>query len=238
MTRVASDLPDPKTASKQTLKKRVREVAERFERERGPHHFPGRRDPLAGLVQTLLSHNTTDPNAFAAYDRMLETYGDWESIHKAPTGELAATIRVAGLHNQKAERIQKLLGFVRETYGEYTADPLEEMSFDEAMETFGHMPGVKHKTLSVVMAFDLGKDLFPVDTHVHRLCKRLGFVPDSYDPVKTFQAMRELVPEGLGYQFHIHLIRHGRRICKARKPECPACFARDLCLYYRTQKDG
>lgn len=228
-------LPDPLTASPKQMRAHVERVAKRFEKERGRHHFPGRRDPMSGLVQTLLTHNTTDPNAFEAFDRIKAKYPDWEAVHRAPHKELAETIRIAGLHNQKAERIQKLLGFVRETFGEYSADALDEMDFDTAMATFGHLPGVKHKTLAVVLAFDLGVDVFAVDTHVHRLCQRLGFVPDNYDPVKTFTAMRELVPEGLAYQFHIHLIRHGRSTCKARSPECDRCFVNDLCLYYRTQ---
>ena len=230
---MSQTMPDPAKASKKILREKVARVARLCEQERGPLHFPGERDPLPGLVQTLLTHNTTDPNAFAAYDRMLEKYGSWEAIHTAPKEELAATIRIAGLHNQKADRIQALLGFLKETYGEYTADALKGMEFDEAFETFGHLHGVKHKTLAVVLCFDLGKDVFAVDTHVHRLCRRLGFVPDKFDPVKTFTAMRELVPEGLSHQFHIHLIRHGREICHSRKPDCEACFLKAECRYYQ-----
>ena len=225
-------MPDPATASTEVLRKKVARVAALCETVKGPLVFPGERDPLPGLVQTLLSHNTTDPNAFAAYDTMMAKYGSWEAVHKAPHEELSQTIRVAGLNNQKAARIQALLGFVKQTYGEYTADALRDMEFDEAFATFSHLQGVKHKTLAVVLCFDLGKDVFAVDTHVHRLCRRLGFVPDSYDPVKTFTAMRELVPKGLAYQFHIHLIRHGREVCHSRKPECESCFLRDECLYY------
>lgn len=226
-------IPDPATASTRTLKQKVARVAEICERERGPLFFPGPRDPLPGLVQTLLSHNTTDPNAFAAYDAMMARYPSWEAIHQAPHRELAETIRVAGLHNQKAERIQKLLGFLKDEFGEYSVDALKEMEFDEAFATFGHLPGVKHKTLAVVLCFDLGRDVFAVDTHVHRLCTRLGFVPESFNPVKTFEAMRTLVPTGKAYQFHIHLIRHGREVCHARKPECEACFLRGECRYYQ-----
>lgn len=226
-------MPDPKNASKKTLREKVARVVELCEQQRGLLLFPGERDPLPGLVQTLLTHNTTDPNAFAAYDRMLEKYGSWQAIHEAPKEELAATIRIAGLHNQKADRIQALLGFLKETYGEYNADVLKGMEFDEAFETFGHLHGVKHKTLAVVLCFDLGKDVFAVDTHVHRLCTRLGFVPEKYDPVKTFTAMRELVPEGMSHQFHIHLIRHGREVCHSRKPDCEACTLQSECRYYQ-----
>ena len=230
---MSAKMPDPAKASKKVMREKVARVAALCERERGPLLFPGERDPLSGLVQTLLTHNTTDPNAFAAYDRMVERYGTWEAIHLAPHKELAETIRVAGLHNQKAQRIQDLLGFLKETYGEYSADVLKEMEFDEALATFGHLHGVKHKTLAVVLCFDLGKDVFAVDTHVHRLCRRLGFVPDNFNPVKTFTAMRELVPEGLSHQFHIHLIRHGREICHSRKPNCESCYLQEECRYFQ-----
>ncbi len=229
-------LPDPAKASDKVMRARVADVAALFEREKGPLKWPGRRDPLAGLVQTLLSHNTTDPNAFAAYDRMMERYGDWASVHHAPHAELSETIRIAGLNNQKAERIQDLLAFVKETYGDYTADALESMDFDEAFATFGHLKGVKHKTLAVVLTFDLGKDVFAVDTHVHRVCQRIGFVTEKATAVRTFERMNELVPDGRGYQFHVHLIRHGRQICKARGPLCNECFVRDLCRFGRSVK--
>jgi endonuclease-3 len=107
------------------------------------------------------------------------------------------------------------------------------MEFDEALETLGHLKGVSFKTMSVVMCFDLGRDIFPVDTHVHRICRRIGFVPDSYTAVKTFHAMRPLVPEGKSHQFHLHLINHGRQICDARKPKCDRCFVYHLCRYGR-----
>lgn len=213
------------------MRKRVADIAAMFEQEEGILRWPGRRDPLAGLVQTLLSHNTTDPNAFAAFDRMRDRYRDWEAIHKAPHAELAETIRIAGLNNQKAERIQDLLGFVKDEFGEYSADALDGMGFDEAFAAFGHLKGVKHKTLAVVLTFDLGKDVFAVDTHVHRVCGRIGFVPEKASAVKTFQRMNQLVPDGLAYQFHIHLIRHGRRVCSARSPKCGECYVRDLCRY-------
>ncbi|GBE29502.1 MAG TPA: endonuclease III [Bacteroidetes bacterium] len=227
-------LPDPSGADSSVMRERVAKVAALFEAEAGPLRWPGRRDPLAGLVQTLLSHNTTDPNAFAAYDKLQDRYRGWEDIAQAPHGDVANVIRVAGLNNQKAERIQELLRFVKQEYGEYSADVLDGMEFDEAFATFSHLKGVKHKTLAVVLTFDLGKDVFAVDTHVHRVCQRIGFVPEKATAVKTFQRMNELVPEGLSYQFHIHLIRHGRKVCSARSPKCGECFVREMCRYGRS----
>jgi len=228
-------IPSAEKAGDKLLKKRVAEVVSDFEEEKGRLIWPGPRDPLAGLVQTLLTHNTTDANSFPAYDRMREKYPTWQEVHEAPKEDLAATIKRAGLQNQKADRIQKLLAFVKSEYDDYTADSLKDMNFDTALKTFGHLPGVKHKTLAVVLSFDLGVDVFPVDTHVHRMCKRLGFVSEKADPVKTFKEMRPLVPAGKGYQFHIHLIRYGREICHSRKPDCENCFIKNKCLFYQEE---
>ncbi|MBZ0265883.1 endonuclease III [bacterium] len=224
--------PDPMTASQRTLQNKVAKVCQLFEENVGEIDHPTTADPLASLVETLLSHNTNDRNRDIAFKNLLETYPDWEAVHHAPHEELAQVVRVAGLNRQKAKRIQELLAYVKETHGEYTADFLREMTFEEAVEELGHLKGMGFKTIAVVMCFTLGVDVFPVDTHVHRLSKRIGFVPEKYDAVKTFKAMRPLVPEGKSYQFHLHLITHGRQVCHARKPKCEECFVREHCLYY------
>ncbi len=233
-------IPDPATAGEKVLQEKVRRVVHLCEDELGEIPWPGPKDPLEGLVVTLLSHNTNDNNRDRAWRALRARYPDWEAVRRAPVEELAGTIRVAGLNRQKAARIQALLGWLKETQGAYTADFLRSMSFDEAVGALGHLKGVGFKTIAVVMAFDLGEDVFPVDTHVHRLCRRLGFVPESYDAVKTFHAMRGRVPEGRGYSFHLHLITHGRNVCRARKPECERCFLRGECLHYdrRVRAEG
>lgn len=230
--------PDPGTASQKTLKNRVAVVSRLFEENVGEIDHPTTSDPLESLVETLLSHNTNDRNRDIAFNNLLDTYPNWKALHSAPHGELAEVIRVAGLNRQKAQRIQDLLDYLMEKYGEYSAEFLREMTFEEAVEELGHLKGMGYKTIAVVMCFTLGVDVFPVDTHVHRLSKRIGFVPEKYDAVKTFKAMRHLVPEGKSYQFHLHLITHGRQICNARKPKCEECFVRDHCLYYfRNKRD-
>jgi endonuclease III len=233
---MAVKFPDPKTSTSNVIKKRVSKVVELFEEEKGPLFWPGPRDPLTGIIQTLLTHNTTDANSFPAFDNMKKIFPTWEELHNANLKDVADSIKKAGLQNQKADRIQSVLAFVKERYGEYSADALKEMDFDEAFATFSHLNGVKHKTLAVVMSFDLGIDVFPVDTHVHRLCMRLGFLPEKATPVKTFNTMRPLIPEGKSYQFHIHLIRYGRSVCMARKPDCNNCFVSSECLFFHNSK--
>ncbi len=231
-------IPDPGTAGEKTLAAKVARVVKLFEREKGVLAWPGRRDPLKGLVETILSHNTNDRNRDMASDALHERYKSWAEVHAAPPDELAEVVRSAGLNRQKARRIQGLLEYLKLTHGEYSADFLDGLDFDQAVEALGRLEGIGLKTLAVVMAFDLGVDVFPVDTHVHRLCRRIGFVPDSFDAVKTFKAMRSRVPRGKGYQFHLHLIRHGREICKARQPNCEACFVGRECRSYGSSIKG
>ncbi len=228
---------DPASVSEKTLQSKVKRIVSRFESEKGALHFTKRSYPLSGLINTILSQNTNDNNRDKAYTELRTKYRTWKEVHEAPVDDVAQAIRTAGLNKQKASRIQALLEYLKNTRGDYKADFLKEMDFDQALAEIGHLKGIGPKTLSVVLAFNLGVDVFPVDTHVHRLCKRLGFVPDNFDAVKTFNAMRNRVPAGKSYQFHLHLIFFGRKTCHARKPKCHECFIQDECYYYHNLKE-
>lgn len=229
-------LVDPQSATEKELRERVSAVCSAFEEQKGTLSFTSRRDPLANLVETVLSHNTNDRNRDIAFRALRLKYPTWEEVHHAAREELELVIRPAGLNRQKAERIQRLLEYLKTKYGDYTVDFLDTMSFDDAFLELGHLKGIGYKTLAVVMSFSLGVDVFPVDTHVHRLCRRIGFVPWNFDAVKTFHAMRSLVPVGKSYQFHLHLIGHGREICHARKAKCDECFVSHLCRFASDDK--
>jgi endonuclease-3 len=110
------------------------------------------------------------------------------------------------------------------------------MDPQKAMDTFCQLKGIGVKTMSVVLTFSCGKDIFPVDTHVHRLCKRIGLVaPDTASAEKTFHLMKNRVPEGKAFSFHLNLINHGRTVCKARKPQCDQCPLTGYCDYYAAE---
>lgn len=207
-------------------------------------HPMHRLKPLAQLILALLSQNTTDKNCEAAYESLKAAFPasktdddiDWKAVTEAPTEKVAAAIRVGGLGNQKSERIQSLLNWVYEEYGEYAIDFICQMEPDKAIERFTTQKGVGVKTVCIVLCFRCGLDVFPVDTHVHRVCNRLGLV-DAHGvktPEKTFYAMRPMVPAGTAYTFHMNVIRLGRTICKARKPDCPACPLNAECDYAKS----
>jgi endonuclease-3 len=151
----------------------------------------------------------------------------------ADVNDIANAIRPAGLGNQKSQRIQEILQWIKEHYGALNLDFICDMDPQEVMDTFCKLKGIGVKTMSVVLAFSCGVDIFPVDTHVHRLCRRIGLVPpDTKSPEKTFHFMQTRVPQGKAFSLHLNLIKHGRTICKARKPLCEQCSLTEMCDYY------
>jgi len=197
---------------------------------------PGRRSsPLDTLIATLLSQNTNDQNSYRAWLSLRKRFPSWEKVASASWQALASSIKVGGLKNQKAQRIKKILRSIYRETGKYDLGFLNDRSNDEVMEYLLSMKGVGKKTAACVLVFSLGRDVFPVDTHIHRICNRLGLVrTNSAD--RTFDAMKDLVLKGGAYSFHVNLIRFGRETCKANKPLCGTCPLFDECIVPEKQR--
>lgn len=218
--------------SKQTESKittRIRRIIELLEREYGVPKRSGRSDPLESLIVTILSQNTNDVNRDKAYQRLRQRFRTWQEIHDAPEEEIAGAIRVGGLANIKSKRIKEILHSIREESGDFDLSFLRDLPPEEAEKTLLSYKGVGLKTAKVVLMFSLGKNVFPVDTHIHRLSRRLGLVPERATREKTHELMGNLVPPEKMYPFHLNLIAHGRKICAARNPLCPHCPLSPLC---------
>ncbi len=205
---------------------RVREVADRLRARYGELVWHSQTDPLENLIETVLSQNTNDRNRDMAFAALKARYPTWEAVLQASVEELAATIRSAGLNRQKAARIQKILRWLREEQGAFSLDYLRDLGKEDALAGLTRFNGVGKKTAGIVLTFSLDKPYFPVDTHIKRVTRRLGWVEPGEDPHDTMNA---LVPEELVHAFHLYLIQHGRDTCKARKPRCEACPLNDLC---------
>ncbi len=209
-------------------REKVLQIAKRFERHYGALTWCSHGDPLDVLILTILSQNTNDQNRDRAYESLKKKFPTYESIAWAPTEKLAEAIRVGGLHQQKARRIQEILQRIKKERGGYALSYLKELSTEEAVRELLKFDGVGKKTAGVVLTFSLNKPYFPVDTHIHRITHRLRLVQRNEDP---HDVMNGLVPDKLKYQLHLHLIWHGRQTCKARKPRCDQCVIADLCPY-------
>jgi endonuclease-3 len=178
------------------------------------------------LLTTILSQNVADENTSRAASALFETYADFAAIEDAPVEELADVIRVAGLPETKAERIQRSLSAIREeTGGAYSLAFLDAMATGDAKGWLTEIKGIGPKTASVVLNFHFGKPTMAVDTHVERVAKRFGIVPESASNARAHDALDAVVPDELTYPLHVLLITHGRTFCSARDPDCanPVC---------------
>ncbi len=216
---------------------RLSESMERLRDHYGVPEPQNRPDPILSLIKVLLSHNTNDNNRDRAYNALMEQYDSPEEIMQADRDELADTISVAGLHNIKAGRIQDALEKIVEERGALDLDFIHNLSLSEAKDWLKQLPGVGPKSAAVVLNFTFGKNAMPVDTHVNRVSKRIGIIPESMSLDRAHDVLEEMTPEDRVYEFHINLIKHGREICTAPTPVCSDCFLNDICRYYQEHED-
>lgn len=166
--------------------------------------------PMDELVSCILSQNTNDTNRDRAFLALKQRYSTWQAVVDADTDELIDTIRPAGLANQKGPRIQRVLARIRDERGAYDIDFLRDLPQDEAVAWLTSLDGVGPKTAAIVLCFGFGLPAFPVDTHVHRLSKRIGFIAENVSADRAHTLMETIVPPQDRYAFHIYLIQHGR----------------------------
>ncbi len=202
---------------------------------------PGTRaggDPLDHLIGTILSQNTSDTNTERAYRALRERFPSWEQVRDATDAEIAEAIRSGGLAGQKAPRIRRILQILTAGRGQPELGFLSEMETEEARQWLQTLPGVGPKTASCVLLFALGRDVFPVDTHVERIAKRLGIVPAHATPEEVQHALEALPPEGQCLEGHLLLIRHGRALCRARAPLCGQCPLSAMCAFHALSQNA
>jgi len=217
----------------QVIKRELAEVSRILNNHFGEPCWEGFRDPLEVLIRTILSQNTNDRNRDMAYQRLVERFPTWEALLEADVQEVAEAIRPAGLANQKSQRLKDILRWIQETYGRLDLDFICHEPVDSVIRTFCRLKGVGIKTISVVLLFACGRDIFPVDTHIHRIARRLGWVPEKASAEKTHQLLQGLVPPGQAYALHLNLLKFGRTICLARNPRCNQCILVQFCLSCR-----
>jgi len=187
------------------------------------------RAPVDELVLTVLSQNTNDRNRDIAYGRLRERFASWEAVRDAPVDEVEEAIRPGGLAPTKAVRIQQIL---RALDGDDLAW-LEDAPVARGREYLCSLPGVGRKTAACVLLFSYGLPDVPVDTHVFRVGTRLGLFRAGASLEEAHDEMLRFADEA--YELHVSLIRHGRRTCTARRPDCPQCPLLSICPYGRAR---
>lgn len=208
---------------------RAEQVLSLLKREYGSPSWRLDKDPIAVLVLTILSQNTSDKNSHPAFAQLLAAFPTWEEAARAPVEQIAHSIRSGGLAKIKAERLKAALQEILRRRGSLTLDFLRELPLPEAKAWLRQLPGVGAKTAACVLLFSWGIPALPVDTHIYRVARRLGLVNTRASPEKVEELLEGLVPSPEVYSFHLLLIEQGRRICRAARPGCHQCILGQIC---------
>ena len=207
----------------------IEEVIDLLEQEYGSRQWESDSDPIDVLIETILSQNTSDANSGRAFASLKASFDTWNAVAIAPAERIAEAIRSGGLSRIKAVRIKQVLGQIEQEQGHISLDSLKSMNMSEAEAYLIRLPGVGHKTARCVLLFSLAKPSLPVDTHIFRVSKRLGLIDSKASAEKAHSLLQDQTPPSKVYQFHVHMIEHGRRICHARQPRCNICILKSIC---------
>lgn len=211
--------------------KNIKVIEHLLEKEYGRKVLKPINDPLSELIATILSQNTSDNNSHRAYRNLKHNFSDWEELRKARLRKIVQSIKVGGLEKIKAERIKNILNQIYKEKGAVSLAFLKKWDTENIKEYLSHFTGVGDKTIACVLLFALGRPVLPVDTHILRVSKRLGLIPWKTDSKKAHILLQNKIPPALVYPFHLNLIEHGRKICKARNPLCGDCVLFQKCEF-------
>ena len=206
-----------------------KEIVERLSALYGEPVWRPHGDAMTELVLTILSQNTSDTNSGRAFMRLRSRFPSWKELMAADPAQIEAEIEVGGLARMKAPRLRAIVEEVWRRCRSFDLSFLGEMPLAEAKKWLRSLPGVGPKTAACVLMFALGRPALPVDTHVHRVSQRLGLVPAKAGAAEAHDLLEAMLEPQEVYPFHISLIKHGRRLCRAQRPLCPECPLRDRC---------
>jgi endonuclease III len=222
--------PVPRRDWSPPSRRRVLALRDRLRLVYGRPSAPPHRQPLDELILTVLSQSTNDRNRDVAYLRLRDRFPSWEAVRDAPLAEIEEAIRPGGISKVKSARIQAIL---RALGDPPSLDHLAGMDVAAARDELTALPGVGRKTAACVLLFSFGMPDVPVDTHVSRVGTRLGLFRPGAPFAELHDDMLALTPRGQELEFHVNLLRHGRRTCHAQRPKCPVCPLRRMCPWAR-----
>lgn len=192
-------------------------------------------DPLDELILTILSQATTNTNSERAFASLKRRFPDWELARRARPKSIAAAIKSGGLANVKSIVIKNVLAEIKVRRGDLDLSFLKTAPLNEARGFLTSLKGIGPKTAACVLLFACHRPIFPMDTHIFRITRRLGLVPVTYGDEQAHHLMDALIPLGKHYSLHINLIRHGRQICRPQNPKCAECTLIEHCAYGQTR---
>lgn len=187
-------------------------------------------DPIDELIRTVLSQNTSDVNSLKAFAVLKRNFRSWDDILSTDTRKVAAMIKHAGLANIKAKRIKEVLAEIKRREDALKLSSIKNLSVEDSLIYLMSLKGVGPKTAACVLLFSFAKPIMPVDTHIFRVTKRLGLI-DDMGIKEAHEALSKIVPRDLIYDFHLGIIEHGRKTCKAPYPRCGVCLLYKMCNF-------
>lgn len=212
--------------------KSLKYIIQNLERAYGvPENEWAGSDLLDMLVSVILSQATSDTNSRRTFAELKSRYPTWGGVLRARESSIASAIKSGGLANQKARVIKNLLKQISEQHGSLDLSFVAEMSNEGATKYLSKFRGIGPKTVACTLLFACGKDVFPLDTHIFRVLRRVGLVPEKCSDARAHEMLNRIVPAGKFYSFHVNLIRHGRKICRPREPLCERCPVVEYCDY-------
>ena len=199
------------------------EVLAILSKEYAPFPQEPRYDPITEVVFTILSQHTSDHNSERAFKQLMDTFSSLEEVARGDTELIARCINIGGLAKIKAPRIKQVLNLILEDVGSLDLNFLREMPLKEAKAWLRQLPGIGPKSAAVILCFALGMPAMAVDTHIYRVSKRLGLIGPKTNYEQAHDILEKAVEPEQVFPFHMALITHGRRVCKAPRPLCNQC---------------
>ena len=192
-------------------------------------------DPLDVLIETILSQSTSNANSRRAFETLKQRFPTWEQARCARATSIEAAIRSGGLARQKSMRIKNLLTEIYRQRGSLDLSFLKSAPLQEAKRFLASFKGIGPKTVACTLLFACNRPVFPIDTHIFRIARRLELIPERCSDELAHKMMEEIVPKERYFEVHINMIRHGRKICRPSEPRCEECCLVDYCGYYHLQ---
>jgi endonuclease-3 len=186
-------------------------------------------DPLDMLIKIILSQATSDTNSHRTFAALKQRFTNWDAVLRARTSTVSATIKEGGLANQKAIVIKDLLKQIKLEHGALDLGFLHDLSVEGAREYLLQFKGIGPKTVACTLLFACRKEIFPLDTHIFRVLRRVGLLPKKCSDLQAHRVMDSIVPKGKFYSFHVNLVRLGRAVCRPGEPICERCPIVEYC---------
>ncbi len=188
-------------------------------------------DPLDDLIYVVLSNKSSPGRVEATFRSLKERYVTWEAVLSGNPEDLYRMLRPLGLGAVKADQITGSLNRIKTDFGTCNLHTLDELEEGMAERYLRSLPGVSLKVAKCVLLFAFDRQVLPVDSHVHRLASRLGWISFRRAD-QSHTRLEELIPPALRLGFHVGAVEHGRKVCRPTKPKCPSCIIRPYCAFF------